>query len=220
MRLQGKITRWDDDRGFGFISWHGDASSVFVHIKAFSTTSRRPEVGDIVSYQITTDTNGKSRAEKVRFSDQPKPQQKSSVKRQGSAWPVTFVSLFLCFIVASAFLNRISWVVVGACGAMSLATFFAYGWDKSSARLGNWRTPESTLHLMGLVGGWPGGLAAQRLLRHKSSKQEFLSAFWVTAFLNVVAIGYLVWSGEAGFINQLINELWRTAAQQIVASDI
>jgi uncharacterized membrane protein YsdA (DUF1294 family) len=60
---------------------------------------------------------------------------------------------------------------------------------------------------MGLVGGWPGGLAAQRLLRHKSSKQEFLFAFWVTVFLNVTAIGYLVWNGDAGFINQVINRL-------------
>jgi len=65
---------------------------------------------------------------------------------------------------------------------------------------------------MGLVGGWPGALAAQRLLRHKSSKQEFLSVFWVTVFLNVVAVGYLVWSGDAGFINQLIDAFWQNAA--------
>ena len=30
MRLQGRITRWDDERGFGFVSWHGDGSAVFV----------------------------------------------------------------------------------------------------------------------------------------------------------------------------------------------
>jgi uncharacterized membrane protein YsdA (DUF1294 family)/cold shock CspA family protein len=209
MRLQGKITRWDDEKGFGFISWHGDGSSTFVHIKAFDRTSRRPKVGDIVSYAIAKGTNGKSRAEKVRFSDQPK--RHSSGRRQNGPLPVMFAILFVCFLFLSASFNRISWMVVVAYFAASLVTFVAYAWDKSSARLGYWRTTEASLHLMGLVGGWPGALAGQRLLRHKSSKQEFLSAFWITVFLNVAAVSYLAWSGDAGSTNQLIDGLWRNA---------
>jgi len=212
MRLQGKITRWDDEKGFGFISWHGDGSSVFVHIKAFSRTSRRPEVGDIVSYEVTKGKDGKSRAEKVRFSNQSQPKRQSAGRRQNGSLPVLFTVLFVCFLLVAAYFNRISWLVVVLYFAASLITFFTYGWDKSSARLGNWRTPEYNLHLMGLVGGWPGALAAQRLLRHKSSKQEFLSVFWVTVFLNVAAVGFLVWSGDTGFINQLIDEVWQNAA--------
>ncbi len=211
MRLQGKITRWDDEKGFGFISWDGDGSTVFVHIKAFTRTARRPEVDDIVSYETANGKNGKTRAENVRFTDQPKPKKQSARKRQSSSLSVPFAALFVCFLLVSVYFNRISWLVLVAYFAASFVTFFAYGWDKSSARLGNWRTSESSLHLMGLVGGWPGALAAQRLLRHKSSKQEFLSVFWVTVFLNVVAVGYLVWSGDAGFINQLIEGVWQNA---------
>lgn len=207
MRIQGKITRWDDERGFGFISRHGDGSSVFVHIKAFSGTSWRPVVGNTVSYEIAKGKDGKSRAERVRFSSQTKAKKQLVGKRQSGSFAVIFTWLFVFFIIASAYVNRISWLLIGLYGAASLAAFFAYGRDKSAARLGNWRTPESTLHLMGLVGGWPGGLAAQRLLRHKSSKQEFLSVFWFTVFLNVAAVGYLVWRGGGGFINQLINGL-------------
>lgn len=201
MRLQGKIIRWDDDRGFGFISWHGDKSTVFVHIKSFSGKSRRPEVGNIVTYEVTKGKNGKTRAEKVRFSDQVKPKRQSAGNRKRSSLPIIFTSLFVCCLIVSAYFNRIAWFVVIAYAAASVVTFFAYGWDKSSARRGNWRTAESTLHLMGLVGGWPGGLAAQRLLRHKSSKQKFLFTFWVTVFINIAAISYVVGSGDASFIN-------------------
>ncbi|WP_154930883.1 cold-shock protein [Gimesia maris] len=31
MRSQGKITDWDDEKGFGFISSQDDSNSVFVH---------------------------------------------------------------------------------------------------------------------------------------------------------------------------------------------
>jgi uncharacterized membrane protein YsdA (DUF1294 family) len=68
----------------------------------------------------------------------------------------------------------------------STITFISYAIDKSAATKGNWRTPESTLHLLALAGGWPGALCAQQLLRHKSSKAEFRSVFWATVVVNVL----------------------------------
>lgn len=70
----------------------------------------------------------------------------------------------------------------------SVACFIAYALDKSAARKGRRRTPERTLLLLGLAGGWPGALAAQHWLRHKSSKTSFLARFWVTVVLNVSAL--------------------------------
>lgn len=212
MRLQGTITQWNDERGFGFISWHGDESVVFVHVKAFSGRPRRPQVGDIVSYEIAKGRNGKSRAEKVRYSARSRPPGQLEKKPKTGPLPIVFTLFFVIFIIFAACLGRISWLVVLAYLAVSVMTFFVYSWDKSSARLGKWRTSESTLHLMALAGGWPGGLAAQRFLRHKSSKQEFQVIFWVTASLNVFAIGYLVWGGNTNIINQLINGIWQNAA--------
>jgi uncharacterized membrane protein YsdA (DUF1294 family)/cold shock CspA family protein len=209
MRLQGKITRWDDEKGFGFISGYGDGNSVFVHIKAFSRRSPRPEVGDIVSYEMAKGKNGKSRAEKVRFSAKTTLKKQSIGNRGSSSFPVLFTAVFVCFLFVVVYFNRVSWMVLAAYFAASLVTFFAYGWDKSAARLGRWRTAESSLHFMALVGGWPGALAAQRLLRHKSSKQEFLVVFWITVFLNVAAVGYLVWNGDATFIQRLIDGVWQ-----------
>ena len=71
---------------------------------------------------------------------------------------------------------------------MSLLTFIAYAIDKSAAKAQRWRTPETTLHLLALAGGWPGALLAQRWLRHKSAKRKFLAVFWLTVLLNVAGL--------------------------------
>ena len=105
-------------------------------------------------------------------------------------------------------MGRIPWLIVAAYISASLITFFAYAWDKSSAQLGNWRTKESTLHLMALVCGWPGALAGQRLLRHKSSKEAFQSVFWFVVLLNVLVMAFIVWSGASGPFGPLLDSLW------------
>lgn len=66
------------------------------------------------------------------------------------------------------------WVCV-----LSLATFAVYAWDKRRAVRGGDRTPESALHLLALLGGWPGALLAQQLLRHKNAKASFQVLFWL-----------------------------------------
>ncbi len=73
-------------------------------------------------------------------------------------------------------------------GAASLACFIAYASDKRAARRGARRTPERTLLMLGLACGWPGGWAAQRWLRHKSSKTGFLLQFWLSVALNIAAL--------------------------------
>ena len=74
--------------------------------------------------------------------------------------------------------------------AASVACFASYARDKAAAqgRLGRHarRTPERSLLLLGLLGGWPGGLLAQRWLRHKTVKQPFQRLFWCSVVLNVV----------------------------------
>jgi uncharacterized membrane protein YsdA (DUF1294 family) len=72
-------------------------------------------------------------------------------------------------------------------------TFLVYAWDKSAARRGAWRVPESTLHVLALLGGWPGALLAQRVLRHKTRKQPFGAIFWVTVLANCLALAGLAY---------------------------
>lgn len=72
----------------------------------------------------------------------------------------------------------------------SVITFFVYGADKRAARRGRWRTPEATLHLLELMGGFPGALVAQRVFRHKRGKVSYLIVFWL-----IVAVHIAGWAG-------------------------
>jgi uncharacterized membrane protein YsdA (DUF1294 family) len=80
------------------------------------------------------------------------------------------------------------WWVVPWYVVASLLTFIAYGWDKVSAKSGHWRTQESTLHTLEMLGGWPGAWLAQPLWRHKSRKASFRAAFKVAAAVNVAGL--------------------------------
>ena len=59
---KGKLKRWNDDKGFGFISSEHGRRDIFIHISALNRMSRRPVVGDVITYQVHTDSDGKQRA--------------------------------------------------------------------------------------------------------------------------------------------------------------
>jgi CspA family cold shock protein len=55
--LKGKIARWFNYRGFGFIDVEGQENDVFVHtsdLKGFSS----PEVGDTVEFEVAESYKG------------------------------------------------------------------------------------------------------------------------------------------------------------------
>jgi uncharacterized membrane protein YsdA (DUF1294 family) len=83
---------------------------------------------------------------------------------------------------------RWAWTMAAVIYAvMSLITFTYYGLDKRRAGRGGWRIPEKTLHLLELLGGWPGALLAQSLFRHKRSKASYMLVFWLIVALHAAA---------------------------------
>jgi uncharacterized membrane protein YsdA (DUF1294 family) len=80
-------------------------------------------------------------------------------------------------------------IYLGIVLVMSLVCFVAYGWDKSRAANGGRRVPEQTLHILALLGGWPGALLGQRHFRQKTNKPSFLSVFWYVVVLQVGLVG-------------------------------
>ena len=85
---------------------------------------------------------------------------------------------WLALLAWGAWTQRLPLWLLAAVAGLNLVTFFAYALDKSAAQRGAWRTPEQTLHLLALLGGWPAAWWAQQWLRHKSRKQAFRSAYW------------------------------------------
>ncbi|PSJ17359.1 DUF1294 domain-containing protein [Nitrosomonas supralitoralis] len=188
MRYQGKITSWNDDQGFGFITKHSGVEQVFVHINACTNRKRRPTENQIVSYELKTDQKGRMRAENVAFVVGRLPATSSTQDRRSIS--LVWVILFVILVAASVFAGKLPTIVLGFYLSASIMAFAAYALDKSAAQNNHWRTPESTLHLLGLIGGWPGALLAQRFLRHKSKKQSFQITFWATVIINC---GGLIW---------------------------
>ena len=189
MRYQGRITTWKDDKGFGFITPNGDGAQVFVHINSFGNRQRRPTGREIVTYEINVDGKGRAQAKGVAFVGEKSAPSGASSQ---SNMPPLFACCFLIFVAVTAFTGKLPKAVLALYFFASFIAFFAYAFDKSAARRNRWRTQESTLHLFALLGGWPGALAAQRLLRHKSKKTSFQVVFWGTVFLNCGALGWLL----------------------------
>jgi len=88
---------------------------------------------------------------------------------------------------------RYGWVLV-AYGVMSAITFVAYVIDKSAARRG--RIAEASLHLLALLGGWPGALIAITVVRHKRRKVSFVLVVWLVAASHVA--GWIWWTTRSG----------------------
>ncbi|MGY2490982.1 DUF1294 domain-containing protein [Cupriavidus sp. CP313] len=179
MRKAGRVKTWHADKGFGFIDVHADTKDVFFHITALQTRAVTPTPGDRVSFELGKGRDGRIQALNVAIVGAPK------ARSDASPWPV-FAGLAALGLIAGGALAGYFPRQAGIVSLLaSLITFFAYADDKTRASRNTWRTPETTLHLLALCGGWPGALAAQHLLRHKNRKRAFQVTFWGTVSVNV-----------------------------------
>lgn len=184
-RYQGRITNWKDEQGFGFITPNGGGPAVFVHARSFARRGVRPVESDIVTYELTVNEKGQPRAANVAFvRDGPPTGVTASAGRPAWLGAMAFLGLLALLAMAGVVPLLVFFLYLG----MSSFAFLAYAIDKAAARDGRRRTRESTLHWLGLLGGWPGAMLAQRLLRHKSAKQSFQAAFRWTVALNCAAL--------------------------------
>lgn len=201
MRYQGTLVEWNDARGFGFVQADAGGEKLFVHISAFKPKplpDARPSVGMHLEFAVGHES-GKKRALQVTWKNvarsarmapaASRTQPDDAASKGWASYGV--IALFVMVVAVVDSMWGVQRWVASMYGVLSVVTLFAYWKDKRAARLGHWRTPESTLHSLALLGGWPGAIIGQQRLRHKSSKSGFRSVFWLTVLLNVAGFVWL-----------------------------
>lgn len=66
MRFNGTLTKWNADRGFGFVVAEQGTQELFVHVSAFPRDGRAPTVGEVLSFEMELDSQGRKRAVRLR----------------------------------------------------------------------------------------------------------------------------------------------------------
>lgn len=203
MPIHGKITHWNRQKAYGFIT-PATGENVFVHIRAFVDHGHQPEIDQRVTFEMSTDRQGRPCAASVRLLGAKSP----GARVRGIARFYIAVAVgFLAVVLGSVLFGPLPLLVLWFYLAISAISFFLYAWDKNSAQREAWRTKESTLHLFDLLGGWPGAMIAQQTLRHKSKKKEFRFVFWLTAIINCAGFGWLFTEPGQAILNHLLNQI-------------
>ncbi len=201
MRYRGRITSWKELKGFGFITPDEGVPQIFVHASAFAG-GHRPRGNETVTYKLQRDERGRSRAIAVELVDEGPNAWRSPSRGK---MPLLVAFGFLLFLFGAFASGRLPFAGLALYMGASIVTFLVYAVDKYAATRQQWRTQESTLHLLALVGGWPGAVAAQQLLRHKSAKRSFQLLFWLTVVVNCSALAWLTSAAGAHLLDAVFG---------------
>jgi uncharacterized membrane protein YsdA (DUF1294 family)/cold shock CspA family protein len=167
--LTAEIVEWDRQKGYGFLQV--GKQRVFLHRRDFVEHHKKPAVGDAVRFMLGKDAKGRTCATNAMH-----------VNDGGRITVLNVLVTVGLLVLPTIALQRraadFRWVgaYVLVLGAL---TYWAYAHDKRRAREKEWRVSEGGLHLLELLGGWPGAFVAQRRLRHKCSKGSYQVVFWL-----------------------------------------
>lgn len=104
-RLTGTIKYWNGRKGFGFIQPDDDEKQVFVHIRAFTIRKNKPLIGQVVTYVLSADDQGRSRAEDVLVDGEiaavsEEEQENTSIISRITSLPVIIILVLVAAYIA------------------------------------------------------------------------------------------------------------------------
>ncbi|MEK6199883.1 MAG: cold shock and DUF1294 domain-containing protein [Psychrobacter sp.] len=215
-KQQGRVTKWQDDKGFGFIETEV-GELVFFHVSEFKA-QRRPAIGEEVVFTVGYDNQRRLQAKEVQelsFVQQKMAQKNKQIRQRNHKRSAQaefeagqkkrlFLGVgFYGVLILLAVMNKLSWLVVAWYAALGIITYAMYAKDKAAAQSGDWRTSESTLHLLSALGGWVGAMVAQTYLRHKSQKAEFRLAYYLTVIINMAGLLFVLSGGGLEILERI-----------------
>jgi uncharacterized membrane protein YsdA (DUF1294 family)/cold shock CspA family protein len=172
----GVVVSFDLRRGFGFIRSGEYREDLFVHVE---------EVDGKVPLRT---------GQRVEFVAQPSDRGLRATRvvpgRVGLSPTMSAAGFLIAGLIAvTAGLHRIGLGWIGAyLGAIGVATWAVFAWDKRQGRLEGRRIPESVLLGLALIGGTPVALVAMFVLRHKSRKRSFQLKFAAVVIIQAVLL--------------------------------
>jgi uncharacterized membrane protein YsdA (DUF1294 family) len=116
---------------------------------------------------------------------------------------------------------QLTWIAIGFAYVIviNIVTFIMFWSDKRAAIRGQWRTPESQLLFFALAGGWPGAKYAQKLLRHKTTKEPFRTHLNRIPFLQLAVLLVVGTSSGRVAVASILDDLTGEPRPQYATED-
>jgi cold shock CspA family protein len=143
---RGRLTKWNDERGFGFIQPVDKGQTVYLHISDLKDSTRRPQLDDMICYYVIADKDGKLRANNAFILGARRkltPFSRSLTDNEKLSFPLQeIVLLSILPLVASIHFfattrNPLPFILYPV---MSILTYTLYANDKSRAKVEVHRT--------------------------------------------------------------------------------
>ncbi len=190
----GRVSHWDAAKGLGFVQPDAGGERLVLRradLKGRLQARGQPELGEPVRFTVH---QGMAKAvHSLRPS--PAPRGPATVPPRHPVGPnsarLLVIPAFGLLLGALHMTWPLPRMLPTLYSALSMALFVVYGLDKWAAKRGRARVAETSLHLVALLGGWPGALLGQQVFRHKTAKPAFLRWTWAMVSLNLLA---LVWT--------------------------
>jgi len=106
MRLKGTLTKWNKDRGFGFITMPSHQKEVFIHVSALPGNKQNPEIGDIFTFELHKDEKGRSRAMNAQHYNMTSSRSRASVTSRTTS-PIVWGTAVVAAVALSLIILRL-----------------------------------------------------------------------------------------------------------------
>lgn len=187
----GRVSQWDAAKGLGFVQPDGGGERLLLRRADLQgrLRTREPQPGEALRYTLSAD--GRRALSVQSLAPRPAPAAAPTPPRRAGGTGserLLVVPAFALLLGALHLAHPLPRSIPLLYGALSTALFLVYGMDKWAAKRGGARVAEFSLHLVALMGGWPGALLGQQIFRHKTAKPLFLRLTWAMAALNIALL--------------------------------